>query len=129
MKDFLELNKNEYTSYPSFGTQWNGSKWQVHSTKWLHENLYRFSYWALNRISEISRTKEDIPPQRSRLIKITKLGGKINKVKAKSTIQRIKEMRVTSLRKSVKLINPYPVSLNVWRENIQISHIKVKRGT
>jgi hypothetical protein len=41
IKDFLEFNENEYTTYPKL---WNTMKGKVHSIECLHKDIGEISY-------------------------------------------------------------------------------------
>ena len=87
------------------------SEEQVHSTDraTLKNKIKKgeISYQKLNSTPESSRTKIKVTPK-SRQQEIIKLRAEINKVETNKKYKASVKQRIGSLRKSVRMTNPYP---------------------
>ena len=128
VKDFLEFNENEGTSYQNL---WDTMKALVRGklialsgTKKELERAYTNSLTAHLKALE---QKEDLP-NRSRQQEIIKLRAEINQVKAKRTIQRINQTRIWFFEKTNKIDKHLTRLTRGHRDRILINKIRNEKG-
>jgi hypothetical protein len=92
MKDFLEFNENEATTYPNL---WDNMKAflreKLIALSASKKNLERAYISSLTAHLKALKQKEANSPKRSRLLEIIKLRAESNQVETKRTIQRINQ--------------------------------------
>jgi hypothetical protein len=129
IKDFLEVNENEGTSYQNlWDTMKEVLKGKLIALSSSKKKLERAHTSSLIAHLKVLEQKETNSPKRSRWQEIIKLRAEINQVETKRTIKRINQTRSRFFEIINKIDKPLARLTRGHRDSIQINKIRNEKG-